>query len=78
MSKRIPNHLEDLARRFPEKEPLIVYIKSEYKRFAFMKLEEVRELLRHGELLKIYQRKERHLGAQREDREIARRIRVAS
>ncbi len=75
---RIPNHLEDLARKFPAIEPLERYIRGEYRRFASMTLLETRELLRHGELLKLYKSREKKTRKAQEEREVAARIRVAS
>ncbi len=74
----IPNHLEDLARKFPTLEPLERYIKGEYKRFATMTFAETRELLRHGELRKLYVARDRKTRKAQEDRAVAARIRVAS
>ena len=74
---RIPNHLEDLARRFPTLEPLDRYIRIEYRRYAFMTLKETQELLRYGELYKLYRARERKAREAREDRQVAARIRVA-
>jgi len=73
---RIPNHLEDLARKFPSLEPLDRYIRGEYRRFATMTLDEARELLRHGELHKLYRSREKKTREARELREAAARIRV--
>jgi hypothetical protein len=74
---RIPNHLEDLAKKFPTIEPLERYIKGEFQRFASMTLLETRELLRHGQLLKLYRSRERKTREAQELHEAAERIRVA-
>jgi hypothetical protein len=72
---RIPNHLEDLARKFPVIESLERYIKSQYPHFPSMTLDETRELLRHGELYKLYRKRERKACEAKELREAAARIR---
>lgn len=68
---RIPNHLEDLARQFPTIEPLDRYIREQYKRFADMTFDEVRELLWYGELYKLYRARERKTREAKELREAA-------
>ena len=73
---RIPNHLDDLHKKFPTIEPLERYIRQEYCRFATMTLEETKELRRHGELFKLYVSRQRKTRKAQEQRETAARIRV--
>jgi hypothetical protein len=75
---RIPNHLEDLYRKFPDIESLDRYIRGEYRRFAEMTLAETKQLLRHGELYKLYRARQKKARDAKELREAVARIRAAS